>query len=187
MWLGVGFGKSTEKKKISTGQALALWENNVLHKETQELISRKLNKEMSSGNGSLMHIAPVDVMFCNDEERCAEAARSESISTHPALACVEACVLFTSLIAAAMQCNTTSNLLPIAILTGASEGKTKDEIFWMFRTKLPNITHLALSERLYPYSSLDYWTVKEPPQMHSSGWVVNTLNVALWGFFKFHS
>lgn len=57
----------------------------------------------------------------------------------------------------------------------------------MFRNGLSRLTHPTLSRRLAPYSSIDYFRVKEGRQVRSSGWVVDTIEVSLWAFFRYNS
>lgn len=48
-------------------------------------------------------------------------------------------------------------------------------------------THPSLKERLslHRYRTISDWKVKAPSDMTSSGWVVDTLECALWAFFKY--
>lgn len=47
------------------------------------------------------------------------------------------------------------------------------------------LQHPALSERFAKYSDISAWKAVEEDQVVSSGWVVDTLETALWAFFKF--
>jgi ADP-ribosyl-[dinitrogen reductase] hydrolase len=49
------------------------------------------------------------------------------------------------------------------------------------------ISHSALAQRLARYKSIADWKQPSESAMRSSGWVVDTLEVALWGFFKYDS
>lgn len=89
---------------ISTGQALSCWKKGLADAEsTQQTINNKLKHESCSGNGSLMRIAPIGVAFFFAPGYAHETAKRQSQTTHPALACVEACQAYTELIGAAMQ------------------------------------------------------------------------------------
>lgn len=105
-WIETGYF-GTEKYcwdvGFSTRRALEIWGQNGISPSSQQRVNKELRKEMNCGNGSLMRIAPVGVIFWQDEARALQVAREESMVTHPADACVEACVLFTSLITAAMR------------------------------------------------------------------------------------
>lgn len=48
-------------------------------------------------------------------------------------------------------------------------------------------THPELVARFSRYASIENWKAKSPANMTSSGWVIDTLEVALWGFFKYES
>lgn len=50
-----------------------------------------------------------------------------------------------------------------------------------------NVSHPILAERLSKYNSLSDWTRKSSSDVQCSGWVVDTLEVALWSFFKYDS
>jgi ADP-ribosylglycohydrolase len=64
-------------------------------------------------------------------------------------------------------------------------GQTKKQIF--HAVSVFPFTQLDLKERLslYRYSAISDWEVKAPSNMTSSGWVVDTLECALWAFFKY--
>jgi len=46
-------------------------------------------------------------------------------------------------------------------------------------------THPALVEQFSPYKTIEDLTAKSKSDITSSGWVVHTLEAALWGFFKY--
>lgn len=48
-------------------------------------------------------------------------------------------------------------------------------------------THPELKVRLSAYKKISHWSAKEASDVRSSGWVVDTIEVALWGFFKYDS
>lgn len=64
-------------------------------------------------------------------------------------------------------------------------GETKKQLF--HAVSVFPFTHHALKERLslYRYRTISDWKAKEPSDMKSSGWVVDTLECALWAFFKY--
>lgn len=93
----------------STRAALKIWShspnNDDPHTQTktQSKINDLLDREDKSGNGSLMRIVPIGVMFWKDSELARKIARAQSGITHPALACLEACDAFTELVCRAMR------------------------------------------------------------------------------------
>lgn len=89
----------------STRSALKIWKNNLnefTHK-TQFKINAALDHDDKSGNGSLMRIAPIGVVLWKEPKHARQAARAQSLVTHPAIACPEACDAFTELICRAMR------------------------------------------------------------------------------------
>lgn len=90
---------------LSTRMALLSWNQRGvdLLQTTQDHINRTLDREDRSGNGSLMRIAPIGVRFWRDPEHARRVAREHGRSTHPALACVEACELYTLLVCEVMR------------------------------------------------------------------------------------
>ncbi|KNG83277.1 ADP-ribosylglycohydrolase [Aspergillus nomiae NRRL 13137] len=153
----------------STRSALQSWRKRGTEdlQRTQDVVNRKLDVEQSSGNGSLMRIAPIGLALWRDQGEATRVAREQSRVTHPALACLEACEVQTLLIC------------------GVLRGESKEQL--CDRIKGYKFTHDALTQRLSRYKTISDWQAKSAPDMHSSGWVVDTLEVALWGFFKFDS
>ncbi|OGM45558.1 ADP-ribosylglycohydrolase [Aspergillus bombycis] len=138
----------------STRSALQSWKKQGTEdlQRTQEVINGKLDVEQSSGNGSLMRIAPVGLALWRDLGEATRVAREQSRVTHPVLACLEAY-------------------------------ESKEQL--CDRINGFNFTHSALAQRLSGYKTISDWQAQSAADMHSSGWVVDTLEVALWGFFKF--
>lgn len=89
---------------ISTRIALAIWEKDGGRDpdKAQQQINERLDKEPCSGNGSLMRISPVGLAMWKDPVEAGKRAREQSTITHPALACLEACALYTQLLCLVM-------------------------------------------------------------------------------------
>lgn len=71
----------------------------------------------------------------------------------------------------------------IQTFTDPTIGHTKEDLcraIAQFR-----FTHPALISRFARYTSIADWKAQSPADIASSGWVVDTLEVALWGFFKY--
>ncbi|KAJ5972103.1 ADP-ribosylation/Crystallin J1 [Penicillium vulpinum] len=133
----------------------------------QTMVIGRLNYPEHSGNGSLMRIVPIGLAYWYDSETAREVARRHSQVTHPSLACVEACEAYTELVCKIMN------------------GQTKKQLFFAL-SQFP-FTQPDLEKRMsrYRYKTLNDWKLKEPSDMTSSGWVVDTLECALWAFFKY--
>jgi ADP-ribosylglycohydrolase len=122
----------------------------------------------TAGNGSLMRLAPVPLAFRANFGLAIHNAGESSRTTHGAPATVDACRYFAGL------------------LLGAVGGRSKEEI---------------LSAFFYPGPQRDYWQQhalspaiaeiangsfkqKEPPEIIGSGFVVRSLEAALWAFYR---
>ena len=120
---------------------------------------------LSAGNGSIMRLAPVPIFYRDDLARAVHFAGESSRTTHAAAECVDACKLF-----AALQ---------VMAIRGAS----KEEI--LFGTKLP--------EELKPFepsiSSIarGSYRGKTAAEIRGSGYVVESLEAALWCFLTTES
>ena len=119
----------------------------------------------SAGNGSLMRLAPVPLAFRElwvGRHNTGESSRT----THGAPSAVDACRYFA------------------ALLVGAVEGRSKEEIlssffclgpdpdFWQRHAPFPAIAKIANGS----------FKQKDPPEIIGSGFVVRSLEAALWAF-----
>lgn len=88
----------------STRIALSIWKKDGEKdpEKAQRQINEQLDKEGCSGNGSLMRISPVGLAMWKDPVEAGKRAREQSTVTHPALACLEACALYTELLCLVM-------------------------------------------------------------------------------------
>lgn len=114
----------------------------------------------SAGNGSIMRLAPVPMFYYPDTAAAIEFAAASSRTTHAAPECVDACRLFARL------------------LCRAFDGKTKDEILFA-APDTPDDPPLA--PKIAAIAAGDYRT-KSRDQISGSGYVVHSLEAALWCF-----
>ncbi|KAI9823829.1 MAG: hypothetical protein M1819_001130 [Sarea resinae] len=152
-------------------------------------IDGRFNRVTCQGNGSLMRVAPIalvayarnysagsgssspdprtDVM-----DAAATAAMVSSRPTHPHIACQEACALFVG-------------LLLLLLWTSDSSSTNKSDLAASFSTLVTSrtLTDTTLQTRLLPYRTVADWHAKPADEISSSGWVIDTLEAALWGFF----
>jgi ADP-ribosyl-[dinitrogen reductase] hydrolase len=107
----------------------------------------------SAGNGSLMRLAPVAIYWHSDRAQALDAAREQSVTTHGARAAVEACAFFADL------------------LVDAIHGQPKPTVLgprsW---PEEPAVDSIARGS----------WHAKLRAQVESSGYVIHTLEAALW-------
>lgn len=118
----------------------------------------------TAGNGSLMRLGPVALYFAADPEqaiaRCAESSRT----THGAVACLDACRYFGGLIIGALQGVARDALL-------ASRYTPVDGL-WDRTPLCPEIDAIAAGSFKH----------KQPPEIAGTGYVVESLEAALWAF-----
>ena len=116
---------------------------------------------MSAGNGSLMRLAPVAMAFCDDPEAAGRFCADSSRTTHPAVECVEACGAYGRLIAAAIEGASRADLCVLAA----------------------ELAEQVTSPDLAAILSGSY-RVKEREEISSSGYVLHSLEAALWALTR---
>lgn len=115
----------------------------------------------SAGNGSLMRLAPVAMAYAHDEQIVQEMAALSSRTTHAAPECLDACRLFAVALSRALLGAEKNQVLDLAALQFAS----------------PRIAAIAQGS----------WRGKSREQIQSSGYVVHSLEAALWCFDRHDS
>lgn len=112
----------------------------------------------TAGNGSLMRLAPVAMRYAHDPAQAAERAADSSRTTHATAEAVDACRWFASLL--------------IGIINDGG--------------KEPRDAGLALSPAIAAIRAGSYKT-KTRAEIRSAGYVVHTLEAALWAFHETHT
>lgn len=122
--------------------------------------------ERSSGNGCLMRLAPVPMAFADDPasaiERCADSSRT----THGSEQCVDASRYFGGLLVGALNGVNKATLL--------SPSWSPVDGFWA-----PG----ALAESVAEVANGSFKS-KEPPEIVGNGYVIRSMEAALWAFAK---
>ena len=132
--------------------------------EGLRMVEKNFGGESYCGNGSLMRVAPIALVYhAVDIEEALCYARISSRVTHPHIRCQEACSLFVHLVVRASHGANKGALADIVATTSFIDGK--------------------LAERLNRYENLDVWSAREEEDISSSGYVLDTLEAALWAFF----
>jgi ADP-ribosyl-[dinitrogen reductase] hydrolase len=109
----------------------------------------------TAGNGSLMRLAPVVLYYRTAPERALELAGESSRTTHGAGNAVDACRYMA------------------ALLLGALQGKQKGELWSVLPDGLsPEVAAVAAGS----------FRRKQPPEIRGTGYVVESLEAALWAF-----
>lgn len=118
----------------------------------------------SAGNGSIMRLAPVVLYFANDAKAAIRHAAASSRTTHGARAAVDACRYLAALLLGALRGREKRRLLRAnyAPVAGA----------WSESPLAPEIAEIAAGS----------YKRREPPQIKGTGYVVRSLEAALWAF-----
>jgi len=116
----------------------------------------------TAGNGSLMRLAPVPLFYaCNMADAVYFSGQS-SITTHAAPNAIDACRYYASLIVGAIEGQNKADLLADTYLAD----------YWRSESLSAEIEQVRLGS----------FKTKQPPQIVGSGYVVNSLEAALWAF-----
>ena len=116
----------------------------------------------SAGNGSLMRLAPVLLFFAQNPKEAIARAADSSRTTHGAEEAVDACRYFAGL------------------LFGALHGRSKDELLAPVFSPVPGLWEAApLSPKVRAIAAGSF-KQKEPPAIRGTGYVVDSLEAALW-------
>ncbi|HET7459607.1 MAG TPA: ADP-ribosylglycohydrolase family protein [Longimicrobium sp.] len=118
----------------------------------------------SAGNGSLMRLAPVPLFFATDPAAAIERSGESSRTTHGAAAAVDACRYFGGLLAGAVRGVAKNELL--------GEMYAPVDGYWEAHPLCPEIDEVARGA----------FRAKSPPEIIGSGYVVKSLEAALWAF-----
>lgn len=123
----------------------------------------------AAGNGSLMRLAPVPLFYMADPKMAVSHAALSSRTTHGAITAVDSCRYFSALILGALQGRTRPELL---------EGVFDPyDGCWADQPLCPEVLEVAGGS----------FRSRRPPEIRGSGYVVATLEAALWAFGRSQS
>ena len=125
----------------------------------------------TAGNGSLMRLAPIPLFFASDPKQAIHYASASSRTTHGTKAAVDACRYFAGLIVGALRGKPKSELLRPYFCP------VDEANFWNENGLSPNIAAIAAGS----------FKTKEPPEIRGTGYVVESLDAALWAFDRSES
>ena len=117
-----------------------------------------------AGNGSIMRLAPVPMAYAHDPAEAIRLAGESSRTTHGARTCVDACRYMAGLIVGAINGAGKSDLL--------APGYSPAKDTWETQPLCTEVAEVANGSFLR----------KEPPAIRGSGYVVHSLEAALWAF-----
>jgi ADP-ribosyl-[dinitrogen reductase] hydrolase len=124
---------------------------------------------MSAGNGSIMRLAPVALFYAMNPREAIERCGESSRTTHGADTAVDACRYLGALIVGALQGASREQLLSDAFSPVAGYWKEKP-----LASEVHEIAHGSFRRR-------------NPPEIAGSGYVVKSLEAALWAFNRSNS
>lgn len=123
---------------------------------------------MTAGNGSIMRLAPVAMAYASRPEEAVKYAEMSSRTTHGAVESVEACAVLASIL--------------VAGLRGADkESMLSADVCYKWRQDEP--AYSAAIEEIIRGS----YRHKEPPEIKGTGYVIRSLEAALWAFHHSNS
>ncbi len=120
----------------------------------------------AAGNGSIMRLAPVPMFFASEPELAIMKSAENSRTTHGANEAIDACKYLGAIIAGAINGATKDDLL--------SERYCPIDDYWENNPLTPSIDDIAKGS----------FKDKEPPDIRGTGYVVQSLEAALWAFNK---
>jgi len=147
---------------ITTSRSLSRFQ------QTGSALSSGNTSESASGNGSIMRLAPVPIryhhLFSNDIESLARFAEESSLTTHASEQCLSACRYMT------------------LVLTGLIHGQDRDIVLSPAWEPLARLKAIKPPHPLIQNVADGSFRNKQPPAILGSGWVVQSLEAALWAF-----
>lgn len=123
----------------------------------------------SAGNGSIMRLAPVPLFYAKKPLEAIEKSGESSRTTHQATTAVDACRYLGALIVGAVNGVTQEELL--------SERYSPIPGYWEENPLVEEIDEIARGSFKH----------RQPPEIQGSGYVVKSLEAALWAFYHSHS
>jgi ADP-ribosylglycohydrolase len=121
---------------------------------------------LSAGNGSLMRLAPVPLWYARHAREAIERSGESSRTTHGAVTAVDACRYLG------------------AMLVGALTGVEKDDLLSAHYSLVPGYweEHPLVSE--IDGVAAGSFKRRHPPEIRGTGYVVHSLEAALWAFYR---
>lgn len=124
---------------------------------------------LSAGNGSIMRLAPVPLFYAANAGDAIAKAKDSSRTTHGAATAVDACRYLA------------------ALIVGAINGISKEELVGKRYTPIPNYwENNPLVEEIDEIAQGSF-KHRQPPEIKGTGYVVKSLEAALWAFYRSNS
>jgi ADP-ribosyl-[dinitrogen reductase] hydrolase len=123
----------------------------------------------SAGNGSLMRLAPVPMFYVKRPGEAIEKSGESSRTTHGVNSAVDACRFLGGLLVGALNGFSKDDLL--------SERFSPIDGYWEVQPLVEEIDQIAMGS----------FKKKQPPEIRGTGYVVDSLEAALWAFYQCES
>ncbi len=163
-WYQEGYLSSTgECFDIGTTTVNALYD---FHKSGK---THAITKPTSAGNGCIMRLAPVPMFYSQHPKLAIKMCAESSKTTHNTTECIDACRYFGGLIVGALNGESKETLLSPYYAPGTG--------IWSAQPLTPKISEI----------SLGLYKNRQPPTIEGSGYVVRSLEAAIWAFYNSNS
>jgi ADP-ribosyl-[dinitrogen reductase] hydrolase len=134
----------------------------------QNALASGESSERASGNGSIMRLAPVPIRFAglypNQVEEISRLAEESSLPTHASEQCRSACRYLATMLAALIR------------------GEDRTAVLSPDWKPLRHLNDIKPLHPLIQEVAQGSFRHKQPPVIQGSGWVVKSLEAALWAF-----
>lgn len=157
---------------ISTRAALEAYEYHFATNPDKPLVFSGSTHKASSGNGSLMRLAPIPIHFFNNPSLAIQQAALQSRITHGSTLTIESCQLATAQI--------------IGFLTESEEASPQEK---KDRVLAPYYLPTGISELSFASDEVNTlwegtWKVKKAGEIKTSGYVIASHEAALWALWN---
>ena len=119
----------------------------------------------TAGNGSIMRLAPVPLLYASHPRQALEKSAESSRTTHGAQTAIDACRYLA------------------ALLVGAVYGAKKEDVLSPFYSPIPNYWQQQPLVPEIAEVAAGSFKQRKPPEIRGTGYVVKSLEAALWAFY----
>jgi len=123
----------------------------------------------SAGNGSIMRLAPVPLFFAQNPEEAIEMSAESSRTTHGVATAVDACRYLG------------------ALIVGAVNGASREELLSSHYSPIPDYWDKNPLVDEIDEIAAGSFKHRQPPEIRGTGYVVKSLEAALWAFYHSQS
>ena len=122
--------------------------------------------EMSAGNGSIMRLAPIPMYYANNPKDALKYAALSSKTTHANEMCMDACKYMAG------------------IIVGLFNGESKQTVLSPMYSPIKNYFDKDPICETIKEVAIGSFKRKKPPDIKGTGFVVQSLEAALWAFYE---